>query len=154
MTTEAGIPGPALRPARWVRARLRASPLAALFTAALVLVTVFLAAAFPRIADRNADAALGDYVSHRGIYPTSLHATSRTRPTDTADGLDAVQRELVARVGRELPLSRAGLAHGTRTAFNDMDNPGYARLAEETAPGLSLAYLHGLANRVTLTDGT
>ncbi|MFD7593890.1 hypothetical protein ACFV6D_12760 [Kitasatospora sp. NPDC059812] len=154
MTTEAGTPGPALRPAHWVRARLRASPLAALFTAALVLVTVFLAAAFPRVADRNADAALADYVSHQGIYPTSLHAASRARPTDTADGLDAVQRELVARVGRELPLSRSGLAHGTRTAFNDMYNPGYARLAEETAPGLSLAYLHGLADRVTLTDGT
>ncbi|MFF3002191.1 hypothetical protein ACFVTF_05200 [Kitasatospora sp. NPDC057940] len=154
MTTEAGTPGPAHRPARWVRARLRTSPLTALLTAALVLVTVFLAAAFPRIADRNADAALGNYVSHRGIYPTSLHAVSRARPTDTADSLDAVQRELVTRVGRELPLSPAGLAHGTSTAFNDMYNPGYARLSEETAPGLSLAYLHGLADRVTLTDGT
>ncbi|MGA5817539.1 hypothetical protein ACPC54_06725 [Kitasatospora sp. NPDC094028] len=143
------------RPVRWVRTRLRADLPAALLTAALALVTVFLAAAFPRIQDRGADAALHDYVSHRGLHTTSLQYTSRTRPTDTAAGLATVRRALVDRLGTALTLSPPGEAHGARAGGQaPLNNPGYARIVPSTAPTMDLLYLHGLADRVTLTDGT
>jgi putative ABC transport system permease protein len=143
------------RPAPWVRTRLRAAPLVALLTAALALVTVFLAAALPRVQDRGANAALRDYVGHRGIYLSSLQYTSRTRPTDTVAQLAAVQRELTARIGAGLTLSPPGEARGVRArAKGQLNGPGYARLAQDTAPMLDLLYLDGLSDRVTLTAGT
>ncbi|MEU9040711.1 MULTISPECIES: hypothetical protein [unclassified Kitasatospora] len=163
MTTQAGTPvptpdtahQPAHRPARWVRTRLRASPMAALLMAALALVTVFLAAAFPRIADRGADAALRDYVGHQGLNLTSLQSATRTRLTDTAAALDTVQRRITERVGRELTLSQTGEAYGVRAeASGAMLNQGYARLSDNAPPMMTLLYLHGLEDRVTLTDGT
>ncbi|WP_030230910.1 FtsX-like permease family protein [Streptomyces sp. NRRL S-350] len=143
------------RPAPWVRTRLRASPLAAVLMAALAFVTVFLAASFPRFADRGADAALRDFVSQRGLVATSMQTSSRTRDGDTAADLDTVQRKLVESIGRKLPLTGAGQAHGARTTgFGRMLNEGYARLSETAAPGLALTYLAGLADHVTLVEGT
>ncbi|MFF2077910.1 hypothetical protein ACFVXG_24530 [Kitasatospora sp. NPDC058162] len=147
--------GTAHRPARWVRARLRADPAAALLMAALAFTTVFLAAALPRLQDRGADAALQDYVSHRDLSLSSLQYTSRTRPTDTAADLAAVRHALTGRLATALPLAPAGEAVGTRArAKGDLNNPGYARIAADTAPKLDLLHLDGLADRVTLTDGT
>ncbi|MFE6052734.1 hypothetical protein ACFQ6N_18415 [Kitasatospora sp. NPDC056446] len=159
MTTQAGTtvpdPHPVRRPAPWVRTRLRASPSAALLMAALAFVTVFLAAAFPRVADRGADAALRDYVEQRGLSATSMQTSSRTRPEDTAGDLDAVQQQLTQRIGRKLPLTEANQAYGARTTgFGNMNNRNYARLSDNASPKLSLVYLHGLADRVTLTEGT
>ncbi|MFI2609625.1 hypothetical protein [Kitasatospora sp. NPDC018619] len=154
MTANAGAPGAAHRPARWVRTRLRASPAAALLTALLAFVTVLLAVAVPRVVDRDADAALRDHVRRTGIHATSLHVTSWARPTDTAEALDAVDHELVARVGGRLPLSRPGLAHGAVAAPAAMGNPGYRRLGESAPSTLSLVHLAGLADRVTLTEGS
>ncbi|MET9179883.1 hypothetical protein ABZX88_16890 [Kitasatospora aureofaciens] len=167
MTTRAGtsvptpesnrVPTPETvhRPAPWVRTRLRAGPLAAVLMAALAFVTVFLAAAFPRVADRGADAALRDFVSQKGLNPTSLQTTSKTRDYDNAAELDRVQQQVTEKVGQRLTLSRPGLAHGTR-ALGDrgMGNPGYARISDANDPMLSLLYLHDLASRATLTDGT
>ncbi|MFJ9773169.1 hypothetical protein ACIRVF_18330 [Kitasatospora sp. NPDC101157] len=165
MTTQAGtsvptpestsVPTPETvhRPAPWVRTRLRAGPLAAVLMAALAFVTVFLAAAFPRISDRGADAALQDFVRQKGLNPTSLQTTSRTRDYDNAAELDRVRQQLTEKTGRQLTLSQSGLAYGTR-ALGDrgMGNPGYARIADP--PVLSLLYLHDLSARATLTDGT
>ncbi|MFG3223746.1 hypothetical protein ACGF07_03025 [Kitasatospora sp. NPDC048194] len=162
MTTKAGTtaptptpaPAPGHRPAPWVRTRLRAMPLAALLTAALALVTVFLAAAFPRLQDRGADAALQDFVRHKGLNPTSLHSTARTGGAGTAADLDAVRQKLTAEVGRELTLAPSGLATGAR-ALNPrgMFNPGYARISGDPSL-LTLYYLSDLTARATLTDGT
>ncbi|MFJ8623886.1 hypothetical protein ACIRD3_13705 [Kitasatospora sp. NPDC093550] len=163
MTTKAGTPvptadpaqQPAYRPARWVRTRLRADPAAALLMAALALVTVFLAAAFPRVADRGADAALRDYVGHQGLNLTSLQSATKTRLNDTAADLDAVHGKITERVGRELTLSPAGEAYGARAESQGaMLNQGYARLSDNAPPMIALLYLHGLQDRVTLTDGT
>ncbi|MFF7990715.1 hypothetical protein ACFZDG_13115 [Kitasatospora xanthocidica] len=163
MTTKAGTPVPtpvptpasAHRPASWVRTRLRANPAAALLMAALTLVTVFLAAAFPRVADRGADAALRDYVSHQGLNLTSLQTATKTRTGDTAAALDSAREQITTRIGRELTLSRPGEAYGTKAQTEaKMHNPGYARLSDNAAPTISLLYLHGLADRVTLTAGT
>ncbi|MFJ2863283.1 hypothetical protein [Kitasatospora sp. NPDC087314] len=160
MTTQAGTRVPtadtAHRPARWVRTRLRASPPAALLMAALAFVTVFLAAAFPRVTDRGADAALQDFVSQKGLNATSLQTTSKTREEDNAVELDRVQRQLAEKVGRQLALTQPGQAYGAR-ALGDrgMGNPEYVRIAEKrTDPVLGLLYLHDLAARATLTDGT
>ncbi|MFD8750005.1 hypothetical protein ACFV0O_03310 [Kitasatospora sp. NPDC059577] len=160
MTTRAGtrVPTPdtAHRPARWVRTRLRASPAAALLMAALAFVTVFLTAAFPRIADRGADAALQDFVGRNGINQTSLQTTSRVRDDDGAATLDRVQQTLVEAFGRELTPTRSGRAYGSRAlADHGMRNPEYVRIAEKlTDPVLGLLYVHDLAARVTLTDGS
>ncbi|MFF2142429.1 hypothetical protein [Kitasatospora sp. NPDC058190] len=163
MTTKAGTtvpttaptPTPVHRPAPWVRTRLRAMPLAGVLMAALALVTVFLAAALPRVADRGADAALQDFVRQKGLNPTSLQSTSKTRAADTAADLDAVQQTLTAKVGRELTLAPEGAANGTRALTpGGMFNPGYARIADSEPPILTLLYLHDLAARATLTDGT
>ncbi|MFD5465971.1 hypothetical protein ACFWIQ_24520 [Kitasatospora sp. NPDC127059] len=155
MTNRAGTTDADHRPAHWVRSRLRADPLAALLTAALALVTVFLAAALPRVQDRGADAALQDYVRHRGLHLSSLQYTSHTRPTDTAADLAAVRTALTARLATALPLTTAGEARGTRARLRGaLNNPGYARLAAATAPQLELLHLDGLADRATLTAGT
>ncbi|MFD8704058.1 hypothetical protein ACFV1W_15795 [Kitasatospora sp. NPDC059648] len=167
MTTQAGtsVPTPegsrvstpetVHRPAPWVRTRLRASPLAAVLMAALAFVTVFLAAAFPRTADRGADAALQDFVTQKGLNPTSLQTTSQTRVHDNATELDRVRQQLTEKTGQQLTLSQPGLAYGAR-ALGDrgMGNPGYARISDANAPMLSLLYLHDLSARATLTDGT
>ncbi|MFG2843576.1 hypothetical protein ACGF12_10425 [Kitasatospora sp. NPDC048296] len=160
MTTQAGtrVPTPdaAHRPARWVSTRLRANPLAALLMAALAFVTVFLAAAFPRIADRGADAALQDFVSQKGLNSTSLQTTSKVLDDDEAVKLDRVQQNLDGTVGRDLTLARSGEAYGARAlGYRGMGNPEYLRFAEkQTDPALGLLYLHDLAARATLTDGT
>ncbi|MFE7588739.1 hypothetical protein ACFU6K_05005 [Kitasatospora sp. NPDC057512] len=154
MTAKAGTPGAAHRPARWVRTRLRANPGTALLTAALAFVTVLLSVAVPRVTDRGADAALRDHVRRTGIHATSLHFASKARPTDTAADLDAVDRQLVERVGRKLALSPAGLAHGSVTDSVPMFNPGYRRVSDSAPPRLSLVHLAGLADRVTLTEGS
>ncbi|MEU9045290.1 MULTISPECIES: ABC transporter permease [unclassified Kitasatospora] len=172
MTTQAGTPvptpdtahqnahqparRPAHRPARWVRTRLRANPMAALLMAALAFVTVFLAAAFPRVTDRGADTALQDFVSQKGLNQTSLQTTSKTQDDDNGAELDRVQRQLTEMVGRQLTLAQPGQAHGARAlADRGMGNPEYVRIAEKrTDPVLGLLYVPDLAARATLTDGT
>ncbi|MET8546830.1 hypothetical protein ABZW03_40395, partial [Kitasatospora sp. NPDC004799] len=167
MTTKAGttvptpVPPPAAgptrahRPAPWVRTRLRAMPLAALLTAALALVTVFLAAAFPRIADRGADTALRQFTSSLGADVTNLEYTSETVTGDTGANLETVQHKLAAQVGRDLPLSPSGQVFGTRVKTErKMFNQGFTRISDVALPALGLYYLNGLADRATLTAGT
>ncbi|MFE7525542.1 hypothetical protein ACFU7Y_07450 [Kitasatospora sp. NPDC057542] len=163
MTTKAGTtvptptPGPtrAHRPAPWVRTRLRAMPLAALLTAALALVTVFLAAAFPRIEDRGADTALQEFTRSLGANVTNLEYTSETTRDDAAASLEATQQKLSERIGRDLPLTTSGQVYGTRVRTErPMFNPGYTKLSDKAYPTIGLLYLHGLADRVTLTAGT
>ncbi|MFF4814264.1 hypothetical protein ACFY2K_06725, partial [Kitasatospora sp. NPDC001309] len=147
---------PGHRPVRWVPTRLRANPLAALLMALLALVTVFLAAAFPRIADRGADTALRDFVDRAGLNQTSLQTTSKTQDDDTPAALDRVQREVTELIGRQLPLAQPGRASGTRAvADRGMGNPEYVRIAEKrTDPVLGLLYVPDLSSRATLTDGS
>ncbi|MFJ2867520.1 hypothetical protein [Kitasatospora sp. NPDC087314] len=158
MTTKAGTtvptPSAARRPAPWVRTRLRATPLAALLTAALAFVTVFMAAAIPRITDRSADSALRDFVRHLGVTSTSLLATAQPNLSDTATDLDTVQQKLTAEIGRNLTLSQSGQLYGTWTKTSrPMLNKGYAKLSDNRAPQLDLMYVHGFTDLVSLVDG-
>ncbi|MFG2910456.1 hypothetical protein ACGF13_36100 [Kitasatospora sp. NPDC048286] len=155
--TPAPEPAPARapRPAPWVRTRLRAMPLAALLTAALAFVTVFLAAAFPRLADRGADTALQQFTRSLGANVTNLEVTSGTAPGDTATELETLQQKLDAQIGQRLPLSPVGRVFGTRVKNErSIFNPGYTRFSPNASPMLGLFYLHGLTDRVTLTAGT
>ncbi|MFE4974272.1 hypothetical protein ACFRAR_19445 [Kitasatospora sp. NPDC056651] len=146
---------PAHRPAPWVRTRLRAAPLTALLTAALALVTVFLAAAFPRLADRGADSALQEFARGLGTNVTNLEVTSETARDDTVANLDTVQQKLGEQIGQKLSLARSGRDYGTRIKTERrMFNPSFTRFSEQAAPALNLFYLHGLTDRVTLTAGT
>ncbi|MGA5820987.1 hypothetical protein ACPC54_24350 [Kitasatospora sp. NPDC094028] len=159
MTTEAGTPVPTPRadhrPAPWIRTRLRATPLAALLTAALAFVTVFLAAAFPRLSDRSTDDALREFTRKIGVNATSLEAVAQSAPADTAADLQATQDKLVGEIGPNLPLSREGRAHGIRVKQDrGMLNKGYTRLSEDSPPLLGLLYLNGLTEKVTLTAGS
>ncbi|MFD7583715.1 hypothetical protein, partial [Kitasatospora sp. NPDC059817] len=161
MTTKAGTtvptpspePAPAHGPAPWVRTRLRATPLATLLMAALAFVTVFMAAAFPRVVDRSADSALRDFVHQKGVNATSLQATSEPNLSDPASALDDVQQKLTAEIGRNLPLTETSQLYGSRAKSpRKMFNEGYARVSDHP-PVLGLLYLHGLKELVTLTDG-
>ncbi|MFJ6384015.1 hypothetical protein ACIQI7_28925 [Kitasatospora sp. NPDC092039] len=164
MTTESGttVPAPASgpvdaahRPAPWVRTRLRAMPLAALLTAALVLVTVFLASAYPRVADRGADTALQEFTRSLGANVTNLEYTAETARSDTGADLEAIQRKLSQRIGRDLPLLPSAQTYGTRVKTErKMFNRGFTRISDNAVPALNLYYLHGLADRVTLTAGS
>ncbi|MFD4397603.1 hypothetical protein [Kitasatospora sp. NPDC058478] len=161
MTTKAGTtvptpspePAPAHGPAPWVRTRLRATPLATLLMAALAFVTVFMAAAFPRVVDRGADSALRDFVHQKGVNATSLQATSEPNLSDPASALDDVQQKLTAEIGRNLPLTETSQLYGSRAKSpRKMFNEGYARVSDHP-PVLGLLYVHGLKELVTLTDG-
>ncbi|MFI6154681.1 hypothetical protein ACIBCA_18560 [Kitasatospora sp. NPDC051170] len=164
MTTKAGttvpepVPTPATpaaRPAPWVRTRLRATPLAALLMAALALVTAFLAAAFPRLSDRGADAALREFTHNLGVNATSFSATGATLSDDTAGQLDTARDRLTREIGRQIPLSPVGEVYGTRVKRDHgLFNRGLTRLSDSTPPMLDLLYVHGLRDKVTLTAGT
>ncbi|KJS62387.1 hypothetical protein [Streptomyces rubellomurinus] len=159
MTTEAGttVPTPRAdhRPAPWVRTRLRATPLAALLMAALAFVTVFLAAAFPRLSDRSTDSALREFTRRIGVNATSLEAVAQAAPTEAAADLRATRDRLVGEIGPNLRLSQDGQVHGIRVKQDrGMWNKGYARLSEDSPPVLGLLYLNGLTEHAALTAGS
>ncbi|MFD0275320.1 hypothetical protein ACFVHB_15640 [Kitasatospora sp. NPDC127111] len=140
------------RPAPWVRTRLRSARLAALLTAALAFGTVFLAAAFPRAVDRGTDDALHRFLTDRGPAWNTLIATADHR-NDAAD-LDEVARKLASRPGRTFRYAESGPVHGARgDRFREISNPGYAR-PDGLKPRVSLMYLQGVAERVTVVAGT
>ncbi|MCX4746350.1 hypothetical protein OG455_12570 [Kitasatospora sp. NBC_01287] len=79
----------AARPlAPWVRTRLRTSRAAALLLALLVLGTAFLAAALPRVLDRDGDQAVAKLLSAATPGSRSLTATTTSAAQPTADGPD------------------------------------------------------------------
>ncbi|MED7948944.1 hypothetical protein [Streptomyces sp. BE303] len=157
MTTKAGatapVPTDAHRPAPWVRTRLRSAPVASLLTGVLTLLTVFLAVALPRAADRGADGALRQFVLDRGVNGTTLQAGVAPRPGEDGARLDALRDRLVEQITPNLPLTRDGENYGTRARIDrPMLNEGYDR-PHGDAPVLSVLYLHGLAEHATLTEG-
>ncbi|MFJ9948414.1 hypothetical protein [Kitasatospora sp. NPDC091207] len=149
------VPTGHLRPARWVRTRLRTGPWAALLTAGLAFVLVFLAAAFPRALDRGADAALRDFLHDRGPLETSLLSTAAAGAGERAADLEAVAGELVARAGADFPVAPSGPVFGARGLLRRaLTTPGLDRPDGISSPTLQLLYLHGLAERTTLVAGS
>ncbi|MED7952012.1 FtsX-like permease family protein [Streptomyces sp. BE303] len=145
------LPSAAHRPAPWVRTRLRATPLAALLTAALAFGTVFLAAAFPRILDRTADQGLREFLKDRGPAATSLFATSRL--SGGAKDLDAAAAQLTAHTGKTFGVAPGGPVYGARSGKpRTLANPGLA-MPEGVLPMMDLLYVNGLGDRTTLVEG-
>ncbi|MDH6577383.1 hypothetical protein [Kitasatospora sp. MAP5-34] len=145
--------GAPLRPAPWVRTRLRAAPLAALLTAALAFGTVFLAAALPRALDRGADQALRQYLSRKGPASTSLLATSRPQPgQDTAAGLAYVLTKLRTGIDGPWRLAPSGPVYGSRGLRpRTLTTPGLHILDVEDQ--LGLLYVADLAAHAKLVAG-
>ncbi|MFG2874468.1 hypothetical protein ACGFYU_05545 [Streptomyces sp. NPDC048337] len=144
----------ALRPAPWVRTRLRAAPLAALLAAALAFVAVLLAAALPRAVDRGADGALRSFLREQGPGPTSLAATAYSRNGAlTPRQLDSVLETLRSRTGGSFRLDASGPVHGAQSAKpRFLANPGLSR-PEGVDPRLGLVYLPEAAAHTTLVAG-
>ncbi|MER7465854.1 hypothetical protein [Streptomyces sp. NPDC097981] len=147
-------PGSAVRPAPWVRTRLRAAPLTALLAAALAFVTVLLSAALPRALDRGADQALRSFLHDRGASATSVLVTSPAQ--DAAQGpesLDTALATLLARTGPGYGIAPSGPVYGTRGVKpRSLDNPELAR-PEKVSPMLHLMHLHGAEEHVRLVEG-
>ncbi|MFG3053522.1 hypothetical protein ACGFZP_21585 [Kitasatospora sp. NPDC048239] len=145
------------RPAPWVRTRLRTAPTAALLTAALAFVLVFLAAAFPRALDRGADDALRDFLHDRGPLETSLLTTAAPpddRPETVAD-LEEVAGRLLAQTGAGFSVPPSGPVFGAQgIQRRALTTPGLDRPDGKTAPTLHLLYLHGLTDHTTLVAGS
>ncbi|MFE0177809.1 FtsX-like permease family protein [Streptomyces sp. NPDC059002] len=79
------MPAPAVAP--WIRTRLRAAPGAAVALGALVVVTAFLAALFPRAVEAYENDAVRTAVADAGPARTGIELTAR------APGLEADQRD-------------------------------------------------------------
>ncbi|RPE37035.1 hypothetical protein [Kitasatospora cineracea] len=146
---------PAVAP--WVRTRLRAARASAWLTAALVLVTVFLAAALPRALDRSADGALREQLRAGGRDGAVLTATSLRLGAQgagsPAEQLDVLAQELVRRVAEPLRPTGLGAVYGSTTsADRSLPGPGLPR-PNGMAPVLGLAYLHGVDARSALAAG-
>lgn len=140
------------RPTRWVRTRLRTGPWAALLTAGLAFVLVFLAVAIPRVLDRGADAALRDFLHDRGPLETSLLSTARSpEGGGTEAELEAVAAQLVARAGAGLPVAPSGPVFGAEALLRHaLTTPGLDRPDGHSPPTLHLRYLHGFTEHTTL----
>ncbi|GAA1573625.1 hypothetical protein [Streptomyces globosus] len=148
--------GPAerqVRPAAWVRTRLRAAPPATLLAAALAFTAVLLAAALPRALDRGADQALRSFL-HGRPAPTSLIATSDARVgPQTPEGLDEVLAKLLARTGPVSRIAPTGPVHGTRAlGSRALRNPELSR-PEGVPPELNLLYLRHPDRHARLAAG-
>ncbi|MFD4245943.1 hypothetical protein ACFWP3_30765 [Streptomyces sp. NPDC058525] len=144
----------ALRPAPWVRTRLRAAPLTVLLGAALAFVSVLLAAALPRAVDRGADQALRSFLHAQGPGPTSLFAsaTGRGGPMTPQD-LDSVRAALGARTGGAFRIAPSGSVHGAvGVKPRGLANPGLDR-PEGIDPLLSLTHLPEAAAHTALVAG-
>ncbi|MFF3620686.1 hypothetical protein [Streptomyces sp. NPDC002467] len=142
------------RPAPWVRTRLRAAPLSALLGAALVFVTVLLAAGLPRAVDRGADQALRSFLRAQGPAPTSLFASTGSQGgPQTPQELDSALAALRARTGGAFRLAASGPVHGAYGVKpTELANPELTRI-EGPDPRLTLAYLPEVTAHATLVAG-
>ncbi|MFD9405989.1 hypothetical protein ACFWBN_03040 [Streptomyces sp. NPDC059989] len=143
-----------LRPAPWVRTRLRAAPLSALLAAALAFVAVLLAAALPRAVDRGADGALRSFLQEQGPGPRSLSATAYSRNGALApQQLDSVLDTLLSRTGGSFRLDASGPVHGAQSVKpRSLANPGLGR-PEGIDPRLGLVYLPKASDHTKLVAG-
>lgn len=147
----------------WVRERLLASPLAALATCALVMVTAFLAAALPRSVDRYEDTALRASVRSAPPQQSSVTLNDSADGASLADAMNAVdplapaQMTFVEQKFRQLikpPLRVAReTVMGARSASEvDVPDPGIPRLSAHL-PNASLVAQFGLDKHTRLVAG-
>lgn len=147
----------------WVRVRLRAAPLAALATCALVLVTAFLAAALPRSVDRYEDAALRDSVRNASPKDASVtlgdsSAAGASGVFDGNDPLDPSSIQMVEEQFRKLVKPPLRLAEGQEvmgarsSQEAAVSDPGIPRLSA-LPPSASLVAQSDLARHTRVVAG-
>nr|WP_030121209.1 FtsX-like permease family protein [Streptomyces californicus] len=149
--------------APWIRTRLRTAPGAASALAVLVLVTAFLAAAFPRAVDAYETKGLRHDIT---TAPPSRSVVEIARPQPGLE-LPQEQREAatrsdeLARVGGKLlkalpaPLraDTSSVAYGVRTTKAVVATEPWLPRPDAVPPRLSYAAQSGLEEHATLVEG-
>lgn len=161
-STGAAVP---LADVRWVRTRLRAAPGSALVTAALVLVTAFLAAALPRGLDSWRNGALRSALTAAPLAGRTITLASTLTPQmaayrgDRAVGagaVDAVERDFHRIIGPPLrfPAGSDQEAYGVRSAQPPPAADGWLpRPTPDTPPQADLFAQQGVSTHARLVRG-
>ncbi|MFI5634595.1 FtsX-like permease family protein [Streptomyces sp. NPDC051664] len=165
MTTRTG--GPHITPQRpiapWTRTRLRTAPGSALAFAALVLLTAFLAAAFPRAIDTNESSSLRQDVSGarpaRSMLELSTPQPGLELPQSARE--DALRPQVIAAAYRKvLPLLPAPVradttqsAYGVQTSEFLVGQEAWLPRPDGLPPEFTLAAQAGLARHSTIRTG-
>ncbi|CAL9461992.1 hypothetical protein SUDANB176_02660 [Streptomyces sp. enrichment culture] len=150
--------------APWVRTRLRTAPGAAAALALLVAVTAFLAAALPLAVDRYGDAGLRRALETAGPERTTVQLytalgvvaglpqgerEAQLRP----EAVRGPHGEILASVGRHLPLDPDQSSHGVRTTQRlEAPDPWLSR-PDGLPPQFHLVAQEGLADHARLREG-
>ncbi|WP_407286596.1 hypothetical protein [Streptomyces sp. BP-8] len=151
----------ALSWAAWLRLRLRTSRAAATALGALVLVTAFLAAAFPRGVEayetrgvRHAigSAPPGDRTLEISVSPAGAPGTDPAAAF-AATEVDRQDRALQRQFGAPLRIVAGDAVHGVRTTKPLRAHDAWLPRPDGVAPALSLRAASGLDRHATLAKG-
>ncbi|WP_432008163.1 ABC transporter permease [Streptomyces parvus] len=150
--------------APWIRTRLRTAPGAAVALAVLVLVTAFLAAAFPRAVDayetkglrhdiRRADAGRSTVEVARPQPGLELPQEQREAEARSPE-LTRVGKALLKALPAPLRADTSSLAYGVRTTKPVVANEPWLPRPEAKPPRLTYTAQSGLKDHATLSSGT
>lgn len=149
--------------APWIRTRLRTAPGAATALAVLVLVTAFLAAAFPRAVDAYETKGLRHDILTADAGRSTLEV-ARPQPgleLPQAQRDDEARSPELARIGagllRALPAplraDTSSVAYGVRTSKPAVANEPWLARPEAVSPQLTYVAQSGLKEHATLASG-
>ncbi|MFE1962136.1 ABC transporter permease [Streptomyces sp. NPDC059479] len=149
--------------APWVRTRLRTAPGAAVAFGALVLLTAFLAAAFPRAVDAYETDGLRREITGTPVTDTVLRLTAPQAGLEIPepqrveamrpDALEAVYRRTVASLPGPLRVDLADSAYGVRTGEPLTGTDDWLPRPDGIPPRFTLATQSELAAHATVRSG-
>ncbi|MFD7894913.1 ABC transporter permease [Streptomyces sp. NPDC059743] len=149
--------------APWVRTRLRTAPGAAVAFGALVLLTAFLAAAFPRAVDAYETDGLRREITGTPVTDTVLRLTAPQAGLEIPepqrveamrpDALEAVYRQTVASLPGPLRVDLADSAYGVRTGEPLTGTDDWLPRPDGIPPRFTLATQSELAAHATVRSG-
>ncbi|MFJ7997310.1 ABC transporter permease [Streptomyces sp. NPDC096310] len=149
--------------APWVRTRLRTAPGAAAAFGALVLLTAFLAAAFPRAVDAYESAGLRREIAAAPLTDTVLRVTAPQAGLELPEparvaamrprALEAVYREAAARLPDPLRADLTESAYGVRTGEALTGTDRWLPRPDAVPPRFTLATQSELAAHATVRSG-
>ncbi|WP_066955482.1 FtsX-like permease family protein [Streptomyces lushanensis] len=149
--------------APWVRTRLRTAPGAAAALGALVLLTAFLAAAFPRAVDAYETDGLRREITGTPVSDTVLQLTAPQAGLEIPepqrveamrpDALEALYRRAVASLPSPLRVDLAESAYGVRTGEPLTGTDDWLPRPDAIPPRFTLATQSELATHATVRSG-
>ncbi|WP_330238788.1 ABC transporter permease [Streptomyces sp. NBC_00525] len=164
MSPRTRTPRAAAAGAPWVRTRLRTAPGASLAFALLVLVTAFLAAAFPRSVDRYEGQGLrhdlGAVEPRRGVLEISSPQPGLELPSEAREEavrgatLGAVQRDLLRTLPAPVRADATQSAYGMRTSKGIAAGEAWFPRPYGLDPSLTYVTQAGLPDHATLRTGS